>query len=144
MKLIQFSIVHACLLTSNALIQLKQLMLVYKECFNTVQIAHASLRRVFQCGRVYLHFTYNDIYICYMQSPHLISIIKCRHHLPQWQWPLTATLRFQQQFVLDETPLQQFILDETPILVCYCNTFTMQFQWIEQLNWSINLLLSNV
>ena len=26
-------------------------------------------------------------------------------HLPQWQWPLTATLRFQQQFVLDETPL---------------------------------------
>ena len=40
-------------------------MLVYFECFNTVQIALACLRRIFQCGRVYLHFTYNDIYICY-------------------------------------------------------------------------------
>ena len=49
-------------------------MLVHKEWFNIFQIAHASLRRVFQCGRVYLHFTYNDIYISYMQSPHLISI----------------------------------------------------------------------
>ena len=80
-------------------------MLVYFECFNTVQIAHACLRRIFQCGRVYLHFTYNNIYICYMHSPHLISIIKCHHHHPYWQCPLTATLRFQQQFVLDETPL---------------------------------------
>ena len=40
-------------------------MLVYFECFNTVQIAHACLRRIFQCESVYLHFTYNDIYICY-------------------------------------------------------------------------------
>ena len=40
-------------------------MLVCLECFNTVQIAHACLRRIFQCRRVYLHFTYNDIYICY-------------------------------------------------------------------------------
>ena len=40
-------------------------MLVDFECFHTVQIAHACLRRIFQCGRVYLHFTYNDIYICY-------------------------------------------------------------------------------
>ena len=40
-------------------------MLIYEECFNTAQIAHACLRRIFQCGRVYLHFTYNDIYICY-------------------------------------------------------------------------------
>ena len=40
-------------------------MLVYFECFNTDQIAHACLRRIFQCRRVYLHFTYNDIYICY-------------------------------------------------------------------------------
>ena len=40
-------------------------MLVYFECFNTVQIAHACLQRIFQCGRVYSHFTYNDIYICY-------------------------------------------------------------------------------
>ena len=54
-----------CLFTSNALIQFKQLMLIYEECFNTAQIAHACLRRIFQCGRVYLHFTYNDIYICY-------------------------------------------------------------------------------
>ena len=49
----------------NALIQFKQPLFVYKEYFNTVQIAHACLRRIFQCGRVYLHFTYNDIYICY-------------------------------------------------------------------------------
>ena len=40
-------------------------MLVYKECFNIIQIAHACLRRIFQCRRVYLNFTYNDIYICY-------------------------------------------------------------------------------
>ena len=40
-------------------------MLVYFECFNRVQIAHACLRRLFQCERVYLLFTYNDIYICY-------------------------------------------------------------------------------
>ena len=40
-----------------------------------------------------------------MHSPHLISIIKCHHHHPQWQCPLTAILRIQQQFVLDKTPL---------------------------------------
>ena len=81
-------------------------MLVYFECFNRVQIAHGCLRRLFQCGRVYLHFTYNDIYICYMHSKHFArSIIKCHHRHPQLQYPLTATLRFQQQFVLDETPL---------------------------------------
>ena len=77
----------------------------YFECFNTVQIAHACLPRLFQCGRVYLDFTYNDTYICYMYSPHLISIIKCHHRYSQLQCPLTTTLRFQQQFVLDETPL---------------------------------------
>ena len=33
-------------------------MLVYEECFNTVQIAHACLRRIFQYGRVHLLFTY--------------------------------------------------------------------------------------
>ena len=41
-------------------------MLAYEEYFNTVQIAHACFRRIFQCGRVYLHFAYNDIYICYI------------------------------------------------------------------------------
>ena len=40
-----------------------------------------------------------------MHSPHLISIIKCHHRHPQWQCHLIATLRFQQQFVLEETPL---------------------------------------
>ena len=85
-------------------------MLVYEECFDTVQIAHACLRRLFQCGCVYLHFTYNDIYICYMHSPPLISIIECHHHLPQWQCPLTATLQFQQQFVLDETLLRMDLI----------------------------------
>ena len=40
-------------------------MLVYFECFNSVLIAHACLRRLFQWGRVYLHLTYNNIYICY-------------------------------------------------------------------------------
>ena len=80
-------------------------MLVYFERFNTTQIAHACLRRTFQCGHVYLHFTYNDTYICYMHSTHLISIIKCHHHHPQWQCLLTTTLRFQQQFVLDKSPL---------------------------------------
>ena len=40
-------------------------MLAYFEYFNTVQIAHACLRRIFQYGRVYLHFIYNDVYICY-------------------------------------------------------------------------------
>ena len=81
-----------CLFTWNALIQFK--------------IAHACLRRIFQCmRRVYLHFTYNDIFICYMHSPYLISIIKCHHRHPPWQCPLTAYLRFQQQFVLDATPL---------------------------------------
>ena len=39
------------LFTSNPLTPFKQPMLVYEECF--------------QCGRVYLHFTYNGIYICY-------------------------------------------------------------------------------
>ena len=48
---------------------------------------HACLQRIFQCGCVYLHFTYNDIYICYTHSSHLISIIKCHHRLPQWQCP---------------------------------------------------------
>ena len=80
-------------------------MLVYFERFNTVHIVHACLRSLFQCGRVYLHFTYNDIYICYMHSPHLRGITKCHHHHPHWQCPLTATLRLHQQFVLDETPL---------------------------------------
>ena len=94
-----------CLFTSNSLIQFQQLMLVYEEHFNTVQIAHACLRKIFQCGRVYLHFTYNDIYICHMHSPHLISIIKCQHRHPELQYPLTATLPFEQQFVLDETAL---------------------------------------
>ena len=69
-------------------------MLVYFECFNTVQIAPACLGRIFQYGRIYLYFTDNDIYICYMHSPHLISIIKCHRHLAQWQCPLTATLQF--------------------------------------------------
>ena len=55
MKLIQFSIA----------------LLVYFECFNTVQIAHACLRRIFQCGRVYLH---NDIYICYNPYNYLLWI----------------------------------------------------------------------
>ena len=41
-------------------------MLVYKESFNTVKIAHACLVRIFQYESVYLHFTYNDIYIRYM------------------------------------------------------------------------------
>ena len=40
-----------CLFTSNALIQLKQPMLVYEQCINTVQIAHACLRGIFQCDR---------------------------------------------------------------------------------------------
>ena len=55
-----------CLFTLNALIQFKQPMLVYFECFHLLQIAHACLRRIFQYGRVYLPFTYNDIYICYI------------------------------------------------------------------------------
>ena len=54
-------------------------MLVYFEFFNTVQIAHACLRRIFQCGRVYLHFTENDIYICYMNFE--INLIKKRFFL---------------------------------------------------------------
>ena len=29
-------------------------------------IAHACLRRIFQYGHVYLHFKYNDFYICCM------------------------------------------------------------------------------
>ena len=41
-----------------------------------------------------------------MHSPHLISIIKRHHHLPQRQCPSSTTLRFQQQFVLDDTPFQ--------------------------------------
>ena len=72
-KSIQFSIAHA---------------FVYFKCFNTVEIAHACLQRIFLYGRVYLHFTYHDIYVCYIhiyvcyiQSPHLISIIKCHHYL---------------------------------------------------------------
>ena len=37
-------------------------MLVYFECFIAVQKGHACLQRIFQCRRVYLHFTYNNIY----------------------------------------------------------------------------------
>ena len=36
-------------------------MLVYEEYFNTVQIAHACLRRIFQYGRVHLRFTYTIV-----------------------------------------------------------------------------------
>ena len=43
-------------------------MIVYKERFNTVQIAHACLRRIFEYGRVYLHLRYNHIYICYKKQ----------------------------------------------------------------------------
>ena len=76
----------------------------YFECFNTVQIAHACLPRLFQCGRVYLDFTYNDTYICYMYSPHLISIIKCHHRYSQLQCPnhhfaISAAVRFGRNFV---------------------------------------------
>ena len=85
-------------------------MLAYFECFNTVQIAPACLGRIFQYGRIYLYFTDNDIYICCMHSPHLISIIKCHRHLAHWQFPLTATLQFKQQFVLDKTPLQMDLI----------------------------------
>ena len=60
-------------------------MLVYFECFNTVEIAHACLRRIFQCGRVYSHFTYNDIYICYsgskMDTQHAIPVTAGRNLL---------------------------------------------------------------
>lgn len=55
---------------------------------------------------MYLHFTCHNILVCYMHSPHLISIIKRHHHLPQRQCPSSTTLRFQQQFVLDDTPFQ--------------------------------------
>ena len=105
-------------------------MLVYFECFNTVQIAHASLllqithaclQRIFQNGCIYLHFIYNNIYISYMHSPQLISIIKCHHHRLHWQCILNATLQFQQQFVLDETPLQMDLIRFSS------NTFTVQF-----------------
>ena len=85
-------------------------MLAYFECFNTVQIAPACLGRIFQYGRIYLYFTDNDIYIYCMHSPHLISIIKCHRHLAHWQFPLTATLQFKQQFVLDKTPLQMDLI----------------------------------
>ena len=71
---------------------------------------------------VYLQFKYNDIFIWYMYSPHLISIIKCHHHLPQWQCPLTAILRFQQHFVLDETLLQMELIrfsSHPPLLFQY-------------------------
>ena len=39
-----------CLFTLNALIQFKQPMLVYFECFHLLQIAHACLRRIFNTG----------------------------------------------------------------------------------------------
>ena len=85
-------------------------MLVYANCFNTVQTAYACLRRIFQYEHVYLHFIYYDIYVCHMHSTHLISIIKYQYHPPQWQYPLTATLQFQQQFLLDKIPLQMDLI----------------------------------
>ena len=57
--------------TSVAKVKLTQFSIVkvvYFECFNTVQIAHACLLRIFRYGRIYLHSTYNDIYICYMHT----------------------------------------------------------------------------
>ena len=71
-----------CLFPLNALIQFKQSMLFCFECFNTVQIAHACLQKIYEYRRKYLHFAYNDIYICSMHFSHLISIIKCHHHFP--------------------------------------------------------------
>ena len=76
-----------CLFTSNALIQFKQPMLVYKEYFNagvSIYISHITIFTFVTCTQ---------------------SIIKCHHRHPQLQCPLTAALRFLQQFVLDETPL---------------------------------------
>ena len=84
-----------CLFTSNALIQFKSPMLVYEEYINagvSIYISHITI------------FTFSTC------TPHLISIIKCHHRHPQLQCPLTATLRFQQQFVLDETPLPKDLI----------------------------------
>ena len=64
-KLIQLSIVHACFIKYFNTIQIA--MLVYEECFNTVQIYHACSRRIFQYGFVYLHVIYNNIYVCYIR-----------------------------------------------------------------------------
>ena len=61
-----------------------------------------------------------------MHSPHLIDIIKCHHNLPQWQCPLTATLQFQQRFVLNPTPLQMN-------LICFSSHLRL-------LNWSLELV----
>ena len=67
-------------------------MLVYFECFDTVQIAHACLRRIFQCGRAYLYFTYNDIYICYTPVPESLfnnvaglSLTSCMFYFPKFE-----------------------------------------------------------
>ena len=84
-----------CLFASNALIQFKSPMLVYEEYINA-------------CVSIYiLHITIFTFSTC---TPRLISIIKCHHRHPQLQCPLTATLRFQQQFVLDETPLPKDLI----------------------------------
>ena len=84
-----------CLFASNALIQFKSPMLVYEEYINA-------------CVSIYiLHITIFTFSTC---TPRLISIIKCHHRHPELQCPLTATLRFQQQFVLDETPLPKDLI----------------------------------
>ena len=64
------SYVYVCLLPSEVSLQLKNLPKnIYKnKCReDEIDIIFNSpcLRRIFQCGGVYLHFTYNDIYICY-------------------------------------------------------------------------------
>ena len=51
-------------------------MLVYFDSFNTVQIGHACLQIIFQYGRVYLHFIYPDIYVCYIRIL-FIRILHC-------------------------------------------------------------------
>ena len=59
MKLIKFSIAHACFFR----------MLKYSSnspcMFTKNALIHACLQRIYQCGPVYLHFTNKDIYICY-------------------------------------------------------------------------------
>ena len=79
-------------------------MLVYEECFNTVIITHASLGRIFQYGRVYLHFTYSDIYICYKHSPHLMSIINVTSSMAMSfnrQAAILGAVRFRRNSVAD-------------------------------------------
>ena len=84
LQMLQYTWNSSCLFTKNILM---------RACLFTFHISRYL--------RLLIH-----IYVCYIQSPHLISIIKCHHYLPQRQSPLTATWRFQQQFVLDEIPLQ--------------------------------------